>query len=117
MASDQSTSPGPVLGAQHTLPSRPNTVRAYRSDWLTFAWWCGERGLDARRATAESVAQYVRWLRDHRYAVSTVLRAYHGVVWWLRKLSPNEWPRGRRPDVCYDALRWVLETRPYPEYR
>jgi len=50
-----------------------NTVRAYRSDWLDFERWCGERGLLALPTTAEAVAVYLTAL-SQSHKVSTITR-------------------------------------------
>ena len=38
---------------------RPNTLLAYKSDWLLFRKWCAETDLQALPASAETVAEYI----------------------------------------------------------
>ena len=37
----------------------PNTVRAYRSDWTDFTYWCESQGVGALPASPETVAAYL----------------------------------------------------------
>jgi hypothetical protein len=39
-----------------TASKAPNTVRAYRSDWVHFTGWCDARGLESLLASPGTVA-------------------------------------------------------------
>lgn len=43
----------------------PNTVRAYRADWIHFSQWCEERNLRPLPAEVETVVLYLKELAGH----------------------------------------------------
>lgn len=51
----------------------PNTVRAYRADWIHFSQWCAERNLEVLPAAPEVVVLYLTDLAGHA-KVSTLNR-------------------------------------------
>jgi site-specific recombinase XerD len=52
----------------------PNTVKAYRADWLHFSAWCAEAGVDALPASPVALALYLADLAQTGRKVATIRR-------------------------------------------
>ena len=52
---------------------RPNTLKAYRSDWQSFSGWCAEHGLQSLPASPDGVAAYIAAKQGH-LSVATLQR-------------------------------------------
>src|SRR5262245_25809501 len=52
----------------------PNTMRAYKADWLEFQDWCAARGRPPLPATPTTVANFASMLADGGKRVSTIAR-------------------------------------------
>ena len=50
---------GDRIRAYVTASKAPNTLRAYRSDWVDFTGWCDARGLESLPASPGTVAAYL----------------------------------------------------------
>lgn len=65
MADEQSTTtrlpalPDEEAKGYQRASKAPNTVRAYRSDWLAFTSWCDEHGVSALPASPDTLAVYL----------------------------------------------------------
>ena len=51
-----------------------NTIKAYQSDWRTFAAWCEQQGLKALPAEVETVTLYLVHMAENGYKTSTIGR-------------------------------------------
>ncbi len=60
------------------------TLAAYESDWRSFVAFCTARGLDALRASAESVAAYYASEADRGIFASTIGRRSAAIKWMHR---------------------------------
>lgn len=57
----------------------PNTLRAYRSDWADFAFWCGAEAVSPLPAAPEIIAMYLTALADAGARASTIQRRLSAV--------------------------------------
>jgi site-specific recombinase XerD len=51
-----------------------NTVKAYQSDWRTFAAWCEQQGLKTLPAEVETVTLYLAHMAENGHKTSTIGR-------------------------------------------
>lgn len=59
-SSGQAALTTPLQAADYIRASKArNTKRAYRSDWLHFALWCGSQGVSALPASVDTVCRYL----------------------------------------------------------
>jgi integrase len=112
-----------------------NTDRAFKSDWAGFrAWVLEAHGLDLdtsdvppRDVAVGLMALYLSTLgvpdlpkRETPLKMSTIRRAYTGILFKFRQLDPDSWPAGDRPQEIRKHLRsmakklTLIETRKRP---
>jgi site-specific recombinase XerD len=77
------------------------TRRAYRSDWLIFTAWCGERGLEPMPATAATVARFLSHQADFAKKSSTIGRRAAAIA-YAHKLA------GHEPPTSAETVRAVV---------
>ena len=80
----------------------PNTIRAYRSDFIQYEKWCIEQGIKPIPATADSIASYVDYL-SHNAKNATIRRRINSLGTIL-KLSKNYDPT-KEPEVTLALKR------------
>jgi integrase len=113
-----------------------STERAFKADWGGFRGWMQEvhgldldaTGLPPRDVAVGLLALYLSTLgvpdptkgRDHPLKMSTIRRAYTGILFRFRQLDPQAWPPGDRPQEIRKHLRsmakklGLIETRKRP---
>lgn len=127
--------PADLLAAVHAVlgaAKRPNTLRAYRSDWRAWCTWCERHGLNPIPAAPETAAAYVadrqRELRSstlqrHLASVATAHRAagyasptdsellrtaLQGVRATEQRPAHTPGRRGKAPALTAEAMRQIV---------
>jgi len=80
----------------------PNTIRAYRSDFIQYEKWCIEQGIKPIPATADSIASYVDYLSHN--AKSATIRRRTNSLGTILKLSKHYDPT-KEPEVILALKR------------
>lgn len=86
----------------------PNTLRAYRSDWLDFDTWCQAHGLEALPATDKTVALYLTEAAD-RMKTSTMQRRLSAIA-QAHKAAGHESPTKGRVAMVWQGIRRAKGT-------
>ncbi|WP_253775050.1 site-specific integrase [Goodfellowiella coeruleoviolacea] len=114
---DQATSLGSYLQAAQS----PNTLRAYRSDWVAWAAWCLAEGRQALPADPLDVAVYLAAAADTvresggwAFSPSTLERKAAAIA---AVHAANGLPSPTRTDVVRLTLRGIRRTRQTPPRR
>jgi site-specific recombinase XerD len=90
------------------------TRRAYAADWRAFESWALSKGMaDPRSASPEAVAAYLASLATVGRPITSIERAYSGIVSVLRAADPLTWPRKIKPDVIAAVLTGVRRAHPH----
>nr|WP_198428607.1 site-specific integrase [Nocardia bovistercoris] len=99
----------------------PNTLRAYRTDWIAWAGWCASEGRTALPADALDVAVYLAAAADaHRanggwaFGAATLERKSAAIA---AVHAANGVPSPTRSDVVRLTLRGIRRTRRTPPTR
>ncbi|WP_024805168.1 site-specific integrase [Nocardia sp. BMG51109] len=104
-----------ALGRYLAASQSPNTVRAYRSDWIAWSAWCAAEGRRALPAEALDVAVYLAAAADTRkpsgewaFGAATLERKSAAIA---AVHAANGLPSPTRTDVVRLTLRGIRRTR------
>ncbi|QIS24353.1 tyrosine-type recombinase/integrase [Nocardia terpenica] len=104
-----------ALGRYLEASQSPNTVRAYRSDWIAWSAWCAAEGRQALPADALDVAVYLAAAADARkasgewaFGAATLERKSAAIA---AVHAANGLPSPTRSDVVRLTLRGIRRTR------
>ncbi|MEU1981362.1 site-specific integrase [Nocardia sp. NPDC019395] len=104
-----------ALGRYLTASQSPNTLRAYRTDWIAWAAWCAGEHRQALPADPLDVAVYLAAAADartadgrHAYSPATLERKSAAIA---AVHAANGLPAPTRSDVVRLTLRGIRRTR------
>ncbi|RMI33489.1 site-specific integrase [Nocardia stercoris] len=104
-----------ALGRYLAASQSPNTVRAYRSDWVAWSAWCAAEGRQSLPADPLDVAVYVAAAADARktggewaFGAATLERKCAAIA---AVHAANGLPSPTRSDVVRLTLRGIRRTR------
>ncbi|MBB5916392.1 integrase [Nocardia transvalensis] len=104
-----------ALGRYLEASQSPNTVRAYRSDWIAWSAWCASEGRQALPADPLDVAVYLAAAADTRkpggewaFSAATLERKSAAIA---AVHAANGLPSPTRTDVVRLTLRGIRRTR------